>query len=66
MSMGKSNLSISTRVQMFRAGILWQESAIKDLISDAMAANMMHYLPKELAKHGRELVASGKLVVPES
>lgn len=64
-NMLKSGLSITYRVEMLKAGLL-SESGIRDLISDALAQNMTHLLPKDLAQYGEKLVKAGKLEVPES
>lgn len=62
----RSNLDISYRVQLFNSGLLYQEADIRDLISDALATNMMHYLPKKLVNIGRELIEQKIIEYPES
>jgi hypothetical protein len=61
----KSNLSISYRVELLTRALL-TESQIRDLISDAMAQNMTHLLPREVVRYGEELVKSRQIKVPES
>lgn len=63
--MAGSHLSITHRAALLRAGLL-TESDIKLLISDAMASNMMSYLPPELARIALDLIKRRQITLPES
>lgn len=61
----KSYLSIPHRVELLKRGLL-PESHIRELIFDALAHNLVHYLPAEVQAYGRELLKKHRLTHPES
>jgi hypothetical protein len=65
MNTTSEGLSIGARIGMLRAGLL-SDSQIQDLISDAVAQHLVHYLPPELKAYGAAMMKAGKLKVYES
>jgi hypothetical protein len=61
----EEGLSIGARVGLLRAGLL-SETDVRILIFDAMAQNMLHYLPREMREYGAAMLKTGKIILPES
>ena len=65
MNTTSGGLSIGARIGLLRAGLL-SETQMKDLIFDAMAQNLIHYLPREMREYGAVMLRTGKMKLPES